>query len=59
MTSMTREQVARAQRELEDILAQSRRADEISEQRRLANEYHRLWRKIRPYVEGKEPYADQ
>lgn len=56
---MTRDEVERAQRELEKILTASRQADEIDEQRRLANEYHRLWRKIRPYIEGKEPYSDQ
>jgi hypothetical protein len=56
---MTREQVESAQRELERLLAASRNADEIDEQRRLANEYHRLWRKIRPFVEGKQPYSDR
>ena len=56
---MTREEVERAKRELEKILAASRQADEVDEQRRLANEYHRLWRKIRPYVEGKEPFTEK
>jgi hypothetical protein len=56
---MTREQVESAQRELERLLKASRQSDEIDEQRRLANEYHRLWRKIRPFVEGKEPYSDE
>ena len=55
---MTREQVESAQRELERLLKASRQSDEIDEQRRLANEYHRLWRKIRPFVEGKVPYSD-
>jgi hypothetical protein len=55
---MTKEQVESAQRELERLLKASRLTDEIDEQRRLANEYHRLWRKIRPFVEGKEPYSD-
>ena len=55
---MTKEQVESAQHELERLLKASRLTDEIDEQRRLANEYHRLWRKIRPFVEGKEPYSD-
>jgi hypothetical protein len=55
---MTKDQVESAQRELEQLLKASRLTDEIDEQRRLANEYHRLWRKIRPFVEGKEPYSD-
>jgi hypothetical protein len=55
---MTREQVQSALAELERLLEASRHADEVDDQRRLANEYHRLWRKIRPFVEGKQPYAD-
>jgi hypothetical protein len=55
---MTREQVEQALGELERLLAASRTSDDVDEQRQLANDYHRLWRKVRPYVEGEKPYSD-
>jgi hypothetical protein len=55
---MTREQVAQALSEMERLREATGVADDVSEQRRLANEYHRLWRKVRPYVEGEKPYSD-
>ncbi|MBZ0210313.1 MAG: hypothetical protein K8F92_11760 [Hyphomicrobium sp.] len=55
---MTREQVEKALSEMERLREASRLADDIEEQRRYANDYHRLWRKVRPYVEGEQPYSD-
>lgn len=55
---MTKQQVEQVLDELERLLAASRTCDDVDEQRRLANDYHRLWRKVRPYVEGEKPYAD-
>jgi hypothetical protein len=56
---MTREQVETALREMEGLREASRLADDVEEQRRLANDYHRLWRKVRPYVEGEIPYSEK
>jgi hypothetical protein len=55
---MTRDQVEQALGELERLREATRVVDDIDEQRRLANEYHRLWRKVRPFVEGEKPYSD-
>lgn len=55
---MTREQVEKALSEMERLREASRLADDIEEQRQYANDYHRLWRKIRPYVEGEKPYSE-
>ncbi len=55
---MTRAEVEKALNELERLREASRLADDIDEQRQCANDYHRLWRKVRPYVEGEIPYAD-
>ena len=56
---MTREQVETALREMERLREASRLADDVEEQRQLANDYHRLWRKVRPYVEGEIPYSEK
>jgi hypothetical protein len=55
---MTREQVEKALSEMERLREASRIADDVEEQRQHANEYHRLWRKVRPFVEGEQPYTD-
>ncbi len=55
---MTREQVEKALSEMERLREASRLADDVEEQRQQANEYHRLWRKVRPFVEGEQPYTD-
>ena len=56
---MTREQVETALREMERLREASRLADDVEEQRQHANDYHRLWRKVRPYVEGEIPYSEK
>jgi len=53
---MTREQVEKALAEMERLREASRLADDVDDQRRFANDYHRLWREVRPYVEGEKPY---
>lgn len=55
---MTREQVQKALTEMERLREASRLADDVDEQRQYANDYHRLWREVRPYVEGEKPYSD-
>jgi hypothetical protein len=55
---MTREQVQKALTEMERLREASRLADDVEEQRQYANDYHRLWRQVRPYVEGEKPYSD-
>ena len=55
---MTREQVEKALSEMERLREASRLADDVEEQRQHANEYHRLWRQVRPFVEGEKPYTD-
>jgi hypothetical protein len=55
---MTKEQVETALIEMERLREASRLADDVDEQRQFANDYHRLWRKVRPYVEGAIPYAE-
>lgn len=55
---MTREQVEKALTEMERLREASRLADDVDEQRQYANDYHRLWRTVRPYVEGEKPYTD-
>jgi hypothetical protein len=56
---MTREQVETALREMERLREASRLADDVEEQRQHANDYHRLWRKVSPYVEGEIPYSEK
>lgn len=58
MSAMTREQVEQAIREMERLREASRLADELDEQRRNANDYHRLWRELRPYVQAKRLTTD-
>ncbi|MDH4981260.1 hypothetical protein [Hyphomicrobium sp. D-2] len=55
---MTREQVEQAIREMERLREASRLADELDEQRRNANDYHRLWRELRPYVQARRLATD-
>lgn len=55
---MTKEQVETALIEMERLREASRLADDVDEQRQFANDYHRLWRQVRPYVEGAIPYAE-
>jgi len=55
---MTREDVEKALQEMERLREASRIADDVEDQRRLANDYHRLWRLVRPYVEGELPYRN-
>jgi hypothetical protein len=55
---MTREQVEKALTEMERLREASRLADDVDDQRRHANDYHRLWRLVRPFVEGEKPYTD-
>ncbi|MEI9899711.1 MAG: hypothetical protein WDN31_05675 [Hyphomicrobium sp.] len=56
---MTRQEVEKALLEMERLREASRLADDIDEQRQFANDYHRLWRKVRPYVDGDLPYGDE
>lgn len=56
---MTKEEVEKALIEMERLREASRLADDVDEQRQYANDYHRLWRKVRPYVDGDLPYSDQ
>jgi hypothetical protein len=56
---MTRSEVEKALIEMERLREASRLADDVDEQRQYANDYHRLWRKVRPYVEGALPYSDE
>ncbi|CAN1725079.1 conserved protein of unknown function [Hyphomicrobium sp. 1Nfss2.1] len=56
---MTREEVEKALAEMERLREASRIADDVDEQRQYANEYHRLWRQVRPYVEGELPYSGE
>lgn len=44
---------------MERLREASRLADDVDEQRQFANDYHRLWRKVRPYVDGELPYSDE
>jgi hypothetical protein len=55
---MTKSEVEKALVEMERLREASRLADDIDEQRQFANDYHRLWRKVRPYVDGEQPYSD-
>jgi hypothetical protein len=55
---MTKSEVEKAVVEMERLREASRLADDVDEQRQHANEYHRLWRQVRPYVEGDLPYSD-
>jgi hypothetical protein len=54
---MTKEEVDKALQDLERLREASRLADDVDDQRKFANEYHRLWRQIRPYVEGERTYT--
>jgi hypothetical protein len=56
---MTRAEVEKAVVEMERLREASRLADDVDEQRQHANDYHRLWRLVRPYVEGDLPYSDE
>lgn len=56
---MTRSEVEKALLEMERLREASRLADDVDEQRQFANDYHRLWRKVRPYVDGELPYSDE
>ncbi len=55
---MTRAEVEKAMVEMDRLREASRLADDVDEQRQYANDYHRLWRKVRPYVEGELPCSD-
>lgn len=49
---MTYEEVARTLRHMEHLRLSSYEAETRAEERRLTTEYGRLWKSIRPYVEG-------
>lgn len=53
---MTREQVSQTLRYMEQIREDSGEA-EPPVAKRLIAEYGRLWRIVKPYVEGKTPYT--
>lgn len=55
---MTRSEVEKALIEMERLREASRLADDVDEQRQFANDYHRLWRRVRPYIDGDLPYSD-
>lgn len=56
---MTRSEVEKALIEMERLREASRLADDVDEQRQFANDYHRLWRRVRPYIDGELPYSDE
>ena len=56
---MTKSEVEKALAEMDRLREASRLADDVDEQRQLANDYHRLWRKVRPFVEGEQRYKDE
>lgn len=56
---MTREEVEKALAEMERLREASRLADDVDEQRQYANDYHRLWRLVRPYVDGEKSYSEK
>lgn len=55
---MTREQISRTLMYMERLRMDSYEAETKTEERRLNAEYGRLWKSIRPYVEGTEQMAD-
>jgi hypothetical protein len=56
---MTRAEVEKAVVEMERLREASRLADDVDEQRQYANDYHRLWRQVRPFVEGDLRCSDE
>lgn len=56
---MTREAVNRILRQMEQIRHDSYEADSEKDVRRLAAEYGRLWKIVKPYCEGTKPFADE
>lgn len=54
---MTRDDVARTLGYMERLREASYEAETKREERRMVAEYGRLSRAIRPYLEGKRPYA--
>jgi len=53
---MTREQVSRTLRYMEQLRENSHEAETPAEERRKTKEYGRLWKAIEPYVTGRKPY---
>jgi hypothetical protein len=57
IVAMTREQISQTLLYMERLRLDSYEAESRAEERRLTQEYGRLWRMVRPYVEGKIPYS--
>ena len=55
---MTREDVARTLRMMEHVRELSYEAGTKKEEKRLTAEHGRMWRAIKPYVEGSRPYSE-
>ncbi len=55
---MTREEVSRTLRHMEQIRMDSYEAEGAREEKRLDREYGRLWKLIEPYVNGTKPYTE-
>lgn len=56
---MTREQVNRMLRHMEQLRMDADEAETKKQERELLAEYGRLSQAIRPYIEGKLPYSEQ
>lgn len=55
---VTRDDVSRTLRQMENIREQSYEAETEAEERRLDREYGRLSKSIRPYLDGSKPYSE-
>lgn len=55
---MTRDDVARTLRFMENIREQSYEAETKREERRLVREYARMAKAIKPYIDGTIPYSE-
>lgn len=55
---MTRDDVNRTLRMMEQCRHLRMEAETITEERRLTREYRRMWDSIEPYVSGNKPYSE-
>lgn len=56
---MTRDQVRGKLADMKMARMRGLEAENVAEEREFANQWHRLWREVQPYVDGTKAYSDE
>jgi hypothetical protein len=56
---MTRAEVQQKVEEMKVARLRGLEAETVEEEREFANVWHRLWREVQPYIEGRKSFSDE